>query len=109
METPTPEVSLAAKFSKLVKEVHPTKFLAYNLSPSFNWSAFKMSDQDIANFTKDLGRLGYVYQFITLAGFHLNALKSEKFSKDLANRGMIAYVERIQRKEAKHNVDQLTH
>lgn len=61
METPSPEVSLAAKFSRLVKEVHPKKFLAYNLSPSFNWSAFKMTDQDIASFTDNLGKLGFVY------------------------------------------------
>lgn len=61
METPSPEVKLAAEFSRLVKERHPTKFLAYNLSPSFNWSAFKMSDNEIANFCTELGKLGFVY------------------------------------------------
>ena len=44
METPTPCTKLAAKFSELVKLVHPTKFLAYNLSPSFNWDAFNMGN-----------------------------------------------------------------
>lgn len=64
-----------------------------------------MTDAQIADFSSDLGRLGYCWQFITLAGFHLNALKSEKFTKDLASRHMIAYVEKIQRKEEKHKVD----
>jgi len=44
METPTPNLQLAEKFSKMIKKDHPSKFLAYNLSPSFNWSAFGMSD-----------------------------------------------------------------
>lgn len=109
METPTPTIEVATKFSTLVKKHHPTKLLAYNLSPSFNWSAFGMSNDKIQAFCGDLGRLGYTWQFITLAGFHLNALKSEKLSKDLAQRHMLAYVETVQRKEEKHKVDQLTH
>ncbi|KAL4476584.1 hypothetical protein ABPG72_000743 [Tetrahymena utriculariae] len=109
METPTPSLEVATKFSTSVKKNHPTKLLAYNLSPSFNWSAFNMSNAQIQSFCGDLGRLGYTWQFITLAGFHLNALKSEKLSKDLAARGMLAYVETVQRKEEKHKVDQLTH
>lgn len=109
METPTPILETAAKFASLVKVVHPNKMLAYNLSPSFNWSAFGLSDDKIRSFCSDLGKLGYVWQFITLAGFHLNALKSEKLSKDLAQRHMLAYVDTVQRKEEKHKVDQLTH
>jgi len=83
--------------------------LAYNLSPSFNWDAHGMSDNDIRTFVDDLGKLGFTFQFITLAGFHLNALKSQKIAKDFSERHMIAYVQKVQRKEVKHNVDQLTH
>jgi isocitrate lyase len=109
METEKPNVPVARKFSELVKMDHPTKFLAYNLSPSFNWSASGLSNQDIANFCADIGRMGYTWQFITLAGFHMNALASEKFAKDYAERKMLAYVEKVQRKEEKYGVDQLTH
>jgi isocitrate lyase len=109
METPTPNVPVAKKFAELVVKHHPRKFLAYNLSPSFNWSAAGMSNQDIANFCADLGKMGYTWQFITLAGFHMNALASEKFARDYSQRKMLAYVEKVQRKEEKHKVDQLTH
>ena len=84
METPTPTIEVATKFATLVKKNHANKLLAYNLSPSFNWSAFGMSNEQIQDFCSQLGKLGYAWQFITLAGFHLNALKSEQLSKDLA-------------------------
>lgn len=58
--------------------------LAYNLSPSFNWSSFGLSDEQIKNFSGDLGKLGFCWQFITLAGFHISALSSEKLAKDLS-------------------------
>jgi len=109
METPTPNVPVARKFAELVKADCPYKLLAYNLSPSFNWSAAGMSNQDIANFCADLGKMGYAWQFITLAGFHMNALASEKFSKDYSERKMLAFVDKVQRKEEKYGVDQLTH
>jgi len=109
METPTPDLSVATKFAAQVKQVYPKLFLSYNLSPSFNWDAGFMNDLQIAEFSIELGKAGYVWQFITLAGFHMNALISEKFTKDFSKRLMIAYVETIQRKEAKHNVDQLRH
>ena len=53
--------------------------LAYNLSPSFNWDAAGMSDEQIERFTHDLGRRGFVWQFITLAGFHTNGLAIHNF------------------------------
>jgi isocitrate lyase len=56
-----------------------------------------------------MGRLGYVYQFITLAGFHMNALASEIFASRFKDEGMIAYVRDIQRRERANNVDQLKH
>lgn len=109
METPTPTVKTAREFAEGVKKYHPTVFLAYNLSPSFNWDAAGMTDKEIQDFQTELGKLGYVWQFITLAGFHANALATEKFAKDFKKRHMIAYVEKIQRKEGKHGVDQLLH
>lgn len=95
METDSPSLKLAQTFATLVLKHHPKKMLAYNLSPSFNWSAFNMTDEQILSFCKDLGKMGYVFQFITLAGFHLNALKSEKLSKDYSKRQMLAYVEKV--------------
>jgi isocitrate lyase len=109
IETDTPDLKIAKALSDGIHETHPNTLLAYNLSPSFNWDAFGFSDQQLMEFSKDLGRLGYVFQFITLAGFHMDALISEKFSKDYAERDILAYVQNIQRKEREHNVDQLKH
>lgn len=83
--------------------------LAYNLSPSFNWDASGMTDFELERFCSDLGKCGYVYQFITLAGFHMNALVSELFTRKYAKEGMIAYVRDVQRKERAADVDQLKH
>jgi len=109
METPTADLATARKFSSLVKQHHPTKMLSYNLSPSFNWSASGMTDKEMKDFCTELGKMGFVWMFITLAGFHMNALASEKFSKLYKTDHMLAYVNTIQREEAKHKVDQLTH
>jgi len=109
METPTPNLKVAKQFADGLRQYAPKKFLSYNLSPSFNWDAAGMSDKEIGEFSIELGRLGYVWQFITLAGFHLNALASETLAKDYSQRYMIAYVERVQRQEKANNVDQLLH
>ena len=109
METPTPRLDTAQEFAQKIKAVYPDKFLSYNLSPSFNWDAGHLTDQDIRTFCSDIAKLGYCWQFITLAGFHMNSLVSQKFSKDFAERDMLAYVQRVQRKERKHGVDQLKH
>lgn len=83
--------------------------LSYNLSPSFNWDAQKMSDEDLENFIPNLASMGYCWQFITLAGFHMDALISEVFTKNYKNNGMLGFVQYIQRKERSENVDQLLH
>jgi isocitrate lyase len=83
--------------------------LAYNLSPSFNWDASGMSDQQLARFNDDLGKMGYVWQFITLAGFHSNGLVVTKLARSYGDRGMLAYVQDIQREEKEHQVELLTH
>lgn len=109
METKTPDFEEATRFSVGVKSRYPNAMLAYNLSPSFNWDSAGMSDEDIKSFQNKLGKLGYVWQFITLAGFHANSLIIDKFARDFAERKMLAYVEDIQRQERVHNVSTLTH
>lgn len=68
-ETSTPDLSQAKKFAEAVHKVYPGKMLAYNCSPSFNWKK-KLDDATIAKFQRELGAMGYKFQFITLAGFH---------------------------------------
>ena len=68
-ETSTPDLTQAKKFAEAVRKVHPNKMLAYNCSPSFNWKK-KLDDATIAKFQRELGAMGYKFQFITLAGFH---------------------------------------
>lgn len=109
METHSPDIPECEEFSRGMKAKHPETMLAYNLSPSFNWDATGMSDAQLADFIPTIGRLGFCWQFITLAGFHGNALVIDTFAKDYAKRGMLAYVERIQRQERVNNVDTLAH
>ena len=68
-ETSTPDLTQAKKFAEAVRKVHTNKMLAYNCSPSFNWKK-KLDDATIAKFQRELGAMGYKFQFITLAGFH---------------------------------------
>ena len=90
-ETSTPDLGEAAKFAEAMKAEYPDKMLAYNCSPSFNWKA-ALDDDTIAKFQKELGAMGYRFQFITLAGFHaLNATMFE-LAKGYATEGMSAYV-----------------
>jgi isocitrate lyase len=109
METNYPGIPDAKKFSDGVRKVHPHQMLAYNLSPSFNWDSSGMSDQQLARFNDDLGKLGYVWQFITLAGFHSNGLVITKLARSFGDRGMLAYVQDIQRQERNEKIELLTH
>ena len=96
-ETSTPSLEEAKKFAEAVHKKFPGKYLAYNCSPSFNWKK-NLDDATIAKFQKELGKMGYKFQFITLAGFH--ALNYSMF--DLASQykasGMTGYVQ-LQEKE----------
>jgi isocitrate lyase len=91
-ETSEPNLEEAQRFAEAIHEKFPNKLLAYNCSPSFNWKK-KLSDEEIASFQKELGKMGYKFQFVTLAGFH--ALNHSMF--DLARKykdnGMAAYSE----------------
>jgi isocitrate lyase len=109
METASPNVVECTKFAEGVRSKWPQMMLGYNLSPSFNWDASGMSDVEMKDFIPKIAQLGYVWQFITVGGMHSNALITSTFAKDFANRGMLAYVERIQREERNNGVDTLAH
>jgi len=109
METGKPGIPDARKFSEGVKKVFPNQMLAYNLSPSFNWDSSGMTDEELARFNDDLGRLGYAWQFITLAGFHSNGLIVTKLARSFGDKGMLAYVQDIQRQEKVEEVELLKH
>eukprot|EP00160_Parvularia_atlantis_P006732 Unigene1591_Nuclearia_a/m.4932 Unigene1591_Nuclearia_a/g.4932 ORF Unigene1591_Nuclearia_a/g.4932 Unigene1591_Nuclearia_a/m.4932 type:complete len:552 (-) Unigene1591_Nuclearia_a:149-1804(-) len=109
METKKPGKKQAREFAEGVLAVHPHLKLAYNLSPSFNWDAAGMTDREIETYIWDLAQMGYCWQFITLAGFHCNAVSIDLFARDYARRGMLAYVEQIQRVERANGVETLQH
>ncbi|GAV81292.1 ICL domain-containing protein [Cephalotus follicularis] len=109
METSSPDLVECTKFAEGVKSRQPEIMLAYNLSPSFNWDASRMTDEQMKDFIPMIARLGFCWQFITLAGFHADALVIDTFARDYARRGMLAYVERIQREERNNGVDTLAH
>ncbi len=96
-ETGTPDLAFAKRFADAVQAEHPGKLLAYNCSPSFNWRR-NLDDDTIARFQKELGAMGYRFQFVTLAGFH--ALNNSMFelARGYAAEGMSAYV-RLQEAE----------
>jgi isocitrate lyase len=98
-ETSTPDIEEAETFARAIHAAFPGKLLAYNCSPSFNWSRH-LTEAQIATFQRDLAALGYRFQFVTLAGFHsLNASMFE-LARGYANRSMSAYVELQQREFA---------
>jgi len=109
METGKPILSQATKFASEVRAVAPHQMLAYNLSPSFNWDSAGMTDAQMETFIWDLAKLGFCWQFITLAGFHCDALSIDLFAREYAKRGAAAYVQLIQRKEREFGVETLTH
>jgi isocitrate lyase len=89
-ETSTPDVAEAKKFANAVHAKFPGKLLAYNCSPSFNWKK-KLDDVTIANFQQELGRMGYKFQFVTLAGFHALNMSMFHLARGYAQAGMTAY------------------
>ncbi|MFV1988305.1 MAG: isocitrate lyase [Gemmatimonadota bacterium] len=91
-ETKTPDIDEARKFAEAVHARFPGKLLAYNCSPSFNWTA-KLGSEQVATFQRELAALGYRFQFITLAGWHVINLRTYQLAVDYADRGMSAYVD----------------
>ena len=97
-ETAVPDMDEAKKFAEAIKKEYPDQLLAYNCSPSFNWKK-NLSDSDIAKFQKELGAMGYKYQFITLAGIHNMWYNMFELTHDYVRRGMTAYIEKVQEPE----------
>jgi isocitrate lyase len=91
-ETSEPNLAEAEQFADAIHRQFPGKMLAYNCSPSFNWRK-KLSPQEIESFQRDIGRMGYRYQFVTLAGFHSLNLSMFNLAHDYSQRGMAAYSE----------------
>ncbi|HLI55190.1 MAG TPA: isocitrate lyase [Acidimicrobiales bacterium] len=98
-ETSTPDLEEARVFAERIKDRYPDKMLAYNCSPSFNWKKH-LDDTTIARFQKELGAMGYTFQFVTLAGWHALNESSFALARGYAERGMSAYVELQQREFA---------
>jgi isocitrate lyase len=91
-ETATPDLEQAKKFAEAIHAKFPGKLLSYNCSPSFNWKA-KLDDSTIAKFQRELGAMGYKFQFITLAGFHALNYSMHTLARGYKDRQMSAYVE----------------
>ncbi len=98
-ETALPDLAEARAFAEAVKAEHPDQTLAYNCSPSFNWKRH-LDDETIARFQKELGAMGYRFQFITLAGWHALNESMFELARGYAASGMSAYVELQQREFA---------
>jgi len=96
-ETSEPNVEEARRFAEAIHAKFPGKLLAYNCSPSFNWKK-KLNDQVIASFQPELAKMGYKFQFVTLAGFHALNLSMFELARAYRDKGMTAY-SRLQEKE----------
>jgi isocitrate lyase len=91
-ETSTPDMAQAKKFAESIRAKFPNKMLAYNCSPSFNWKK-NLDDATIAKFQRELGAMGYKFQFVTLAGFHSLNFGMFELARKYKDRGMAAYSE----------------
>ncbi|HEV8305035.1 MAG TPA: isocitrate lyase [Gemmatimonadales bacterium] len=91
-ETAKPDLAEARQFAEAIHAKYPGKLLAYNCSPSFNWKRH-LSDAQIASFQRDLGAMGYKFQFVTLSAFHALNLSMFELARDYQDRGMAAYAE----------------
>ncbi|MEU6172273.1 isocitrate lyase [Streptantibioticus parmotrematis] len=99
VETGTPDLVQAREFAEAIHAEHPDQMLAYNCSPSFNWKA-ALDDDQIAKFQRELGAMGYRFQFITLAGFHSLNHAMFDLARGYADHGMTAYVDLQEREFA---------
>jgi len=97
METKTANLNDAREFANAIHSEFPDKMLAYNLSPSFSWDTTGMSDEEMRGFPEELGKLGFVFNFITYGGHQIDGLAAEEFATALKQDGMLALA-RLQRK-----------
>lgn len=97
-ETSKPCLKDAKQFADAVRGAYPDQLLAYNCSPSFNWKQHIPSETELTEFQKELGKMGFKFQFITLAGFHATNFAVFDFAKEYKKNGMLAFSE-LQQKE----------
>ncbi|WP_026357182.1 isocitrate lyase ICL2 [Mycobacterium sp. 141] len=97
METKTADLDDAREFATAVHAVYPDKMLAYNLSPSFNWDTTGMTDDEMRRFPEELGKMGFVFNFMTYGGHQIDGVAAEEFATALRQDGMLALA-RLQRK-----------
>src|SRR5512139_29803 len=97
-ESGKPDLGFAKTFAEAIRKKFPDKLLSYNCSPSFNWKK-NLDDATIAKFQRELGAMGYKYQFITLAGIHSMWFNMFDLAEHYAKEGMTAYVEKVQEPE----------
>lgn len=97
METKTADLADARQFAEAVHAEYPDKMLAYNLSPSFNWDTTGMSDDEMRRFPEELGKMGFVFNFMTYGGHQIDGVAAEEFATALRQDGMLALA-RLQRK-----------
>ena len=97
METKTADLADARRFAEAIHAEFPAKMLAYNLSPSFNWDTTGMSEEEMRRFPDELGKLGFVFNFITYGGHQIDGLAAEEFATALKQDGMLSLT-RLQRK-----------
>lgn len=98
-ETSTPDLAQAQAFADAIHEKFPDQQLAYNCSPSFNWRKY-LTEEQCESFQAEIGKMGYAYQFITLAGFHCNNLATFEMAEAYQKTGMRGYSEMQQREFA---------
>jgi isocitrate lyase len=96
METKTADLADARQFAEAIHAEFPDKMLAYNLSPSFNWDTTGMSDEEMKRFPEEIGKMGFVFNFITYGGHQIDGLAAEEFATALREDGMLALA-RLQR------------
>ena len=97
METKTANLADARRFAEAIHAEFPAKMLAYNLSPSFNWDTTGMSEEEMRRFPEELGKMGFVFNFITYGGHQIDGLAAEEFAAALKQDGMLSLA-RLQRK-----------
>src|ERR671925_1713283 len=97
METKTADLADARQFAEAIHAEFPDKMLAYNLSPSFNWDTTGMSDDEMRKFPEELGKMGFVFNFMTYGGHQIDGVAAEEFTPALREDGMLALA-RLQRK-----------
>ena len=97
METKTADIKEAREFAEAIHAEYPGKMMAYNLSPSFNWDTTGMTEDEMRDFPKELGKLGFVFNFITYGGHQIDGLAAEEFTTALREDGPLALA-RLQRK-----------